>query len=130
MDNFVSGRRAAGGPVAANSLYQVNELGPELLNQGGKTYLMMGSEAGSITPLGPALTPTIASSGGGGQGAGSTVNVSITINSDGSSQMESSSPMLGQFGREIGDFVEMKYRKLLSMDLRPDGAIGRAMQRR
>ncbi|MCS5516576.1 phage tail tape measure protein [Pseudomonas qingdaonensis] len=37
MDNFVSGQRAAGGPVAANSLYQVNELGPELLNQGGKT---------------------------------------------------------------------------------------------
>lgn len=130
MDNFVSGQRAAGGPVAARSLYQVNELGPELLNQGGKTYLMMGSEGGSITPLGPASTPAALASAGGGLGSGSTVSVSITINSDGSSQMESSSPMLGQFGKEIGAFVEAKYRKLLSMDLRPDGAIGRTMQRR
>ena len=58
------------------------------------------------------------------------VSVSITINSDGSTQVESKAPMMDQFGKEIGAFVEAKYRKLLSMDLRPDGAIGRTMQRR
>ncbi|UVM17532.1 phage tail tape measure protein [Pseudomonas sp. B21-023] len=58
------------------------------------------------------------------------VSVSITINSDGSTQVESKAPMMDQFGKEIGALVEAKYRKLLSMDLRPDGAIGRTMQRR
>lgn len=128
MDSFVSGQRAAGGPVAANSLYQVNELGPELLSQGGKTYLMMGNEGGSITPLGSSTTALMSGSSGGG--GATAVNVSITINSDGSTQVDSTTPMMDQFGKEIGAFVEAKYRKLLSMDLRPDGAIGRTMQRR
>ncbi|MNO93631.1 Lambda phage tail tape-measure protein [compost metagenome] len=72
MDNFVSGQRAAGGPVAANSLYQVNELGPELLSQGGKTYLMMGEQGGTITPLGSGPTAALTARGGGG--------MSISIN--------------------------------------------------
>ncbi|PYD05947.1 hypothetical protein DND90_21690 [Pseudomonas syringae pv. maculicola] len=50
FSSFVSGARATGGDVSPNSLYQVNELGPELLSQGGKTYLMTGEAGGSITP--------------------------------------------------------------------------------
>ncbi len=41
--------RAAGGPVDAGGLYQVNERGPEMLSVGGKEYLMMGGQAGSVT---------------------------------------------------------------------------------
>ena len=41
--------RAAGGPVQAGGLYQVNERGPEMLSVGGKEYLMMGGQAGSVT---------------------------------------------------------------------------------
>lgn len=52
FSSYFAGQRAVGGPVGSNSLYQVNELGPELLNQGGKTYLMTGAQGGSITPLG------------------------------------------------------------------------------
>ncbi len=52
FSSYVAGQRAVGGPVGSNSLYQVNELGPELLSQGGKTYLMTGEQGGSITPLG------------------------------------------------------------------------------
>lgn len=63
------GRRAAGGPVSANSLYRVNERGPELLNYGGEDYLMMGGNGGYVKPLG---------SEGGGSGGGS--NVSVVIN--------------------------------------------------
>ena len=35
----------------AGNFYRVNEQGPELLNQGGDTYLMMGQANGLITPL-------------------------------------------------------------------------------
>ncbi|MGK0158921.1 phage tail tape measure protein [Pseudomonas mosselii] len=58
------------------------------------------------------------------------VVVNINISKDGDTVVESKSPMMDQFGKEIGAFVEAKYRKLLNMDLRPDGAIGRTMQRR
>lgn len=50
------GGRATGGPVAGGSMYRVNELGPELLNMGGKDYLMMGGQGGYVKPLGAADT--------------------------------------------------------------------------
>lgn len=75
--------------------------------------------------------------GGGGAGLSATsgggaaqISVSVTLNSDGSSKTETNTPGLEQFGKDIGAFVDTRYRKLLSMDLRPDGAIGRAMIRR
>lgn len=76
MDNFVSGQRAGGGPVAANSLYQVNELGPELLSQGGKTYLMMGDQGGTITPLGSGPSPTLTAT----SSSGTMISVSAPVN--------------------------------------------------
>lgn len=45
------GGRAGGGPVAAGGLYQVNENGPgEMLSVGGRQFLMMGPQAGVVTP--------------------------------------------------------------------------------
>jgi hypothetical protein len=44
------GGRANGGPVSANTLYRVNERGPELLSVGGADYLMMGAQAGRVDP--------------------------------------------------------------------------------
>ena len=41
---------ASGGSAPANRLMEVNELGPELLTIGGRQYLMMGSQAGTVTP--------------------------------------------------------------------------------
>jgi hypothetical protein len=47
----VSGTRALGGPVRPNSLYEVSEGGnPELLAVGGRTYLMMGAQGGTVLP--------------------------------------------------------------------------------
>lgn len=43
--------RAAGGPTAPGTFYEVNELGPELYNYKGRTYLMSGSAGGFVTPL-------------------------------------------------------------------------------
>ncbi|MFJ7811076.1 phage tail tape measure protein [Pseudomonas asiatica] len=92
MDNFVSGQRAGGGPVAANSLYQVNELGPELLNQGGKTYLMMGEQGGTITPLGtgPASTLTTTSTSGTMISVSAPVNVAVADRSDEGMELDQS----------------------------------------
>ena len=50
------GFRAAGGNVDSGSFYRVNELGPEMLNVGGKDYLMMGGSGGYVKPLGAAST--------------------------------------------------------------------------
>ncbi len=44
--------RAGGGIVSARGIYQVNEQGPELLNVGGKSLLMMGNQSGNVTPSG------------------------------------------------------------------------------
>lgn len=51
FSGLFKGGRASGGSVAANSLYRVNELGPELLKTGGKQFLMTGQQGGDITPL-------------------------------------------------------------------------------
>jgi lambda family phage tail tape measure protein len=58
LGTFISGlgTRAIGGPVSPNSMYRVNEKGPELLSVAGKQYLMTGSQAGQVSP----------NSGGGG----------------------------------------------------------------
>lgn len=44
------GGRATGGSVTSNKFYEVNELGPELLNMGGKTFLMPNA-SGTVIPL-------------------------------------------------------------------------------
>ena len=50
---FTGSGRAIGGPVSAGGLYPVNEKGtPEVLTTGGRQYLMMGSQGGSVSPSG------------------------------------------------------------------------------
>ena len=131
MDSFVSGQRAAGGPVAANSLYQVNELGPELLNQGGKTYLMMGAEGGSITPLGAGPASTAAAAGGSGGGTEQKMEVTININREGGGDVSADTAMgqrlAPQFLELIRAEIAANERKTLSPS---GGATWRAIQGR
>lgn len=131
MDNFVSGQRAAGGPVAANSLYEVNELGPELLNQGGKTYLMMGAEGGSITPLGAGPTSTAAAASGSGAGTGQKMEITININREGGGDVSADTAMgqrlAPQFLELIRAEIAANERKTLSPS---GGATWRAIQGR
>lgn len=50
FSGLFGGGRATGGPVSAGKLYEVNETGrSELLNVGGRQYLMAGQN-GSVTP--------------------------------------------------------------------------------
>lgn len=53
LTSLVSGARAAGGPVLPNSLYQVNERGPEVFQAAnGSQYLMTGTQGGSVQSAG------------------------------------------------------------------------------
>lgn len=116
--------RATGGDVAPNTLYQVNEKGPELYSQGGKSFLMTGASGGSVTPL---------TSGGAGISAstgGSPIQVSIAITGDGGSQVSSNTAGMEQFGAEIGKFVESKYKQLEAKSLGAQGNIRKAINGR
>lgn len=73
-----SGYRAAGGPVAPNSLYEVNELGPELYNEGGRSFLMTGANGGSVTPLTSGAGPGVAAISNGGSG-GSQISINAPV---------------------------------------------------
>lgn len=126
MDNFVSGQRAAGGPVAANSLYEVNELGPELLNQGGKTYLMMGAEGGTITPLGAG--PTSAAAGGGGStsiSVNAPVNISVPDRSGEGMELDQ-----GLLQQNMQKQMEIAAQKAVAESWRPGGISHRNATRR
>ncbi|WP_313378145.1 phage tail tape measure protein [Achromobacter insolitus] len=68
----VAGARASGGPTTANSLYRVNELGPELYSEAGRTYLMSGADGGYVTPLGSSIVGNATAS------RSPVVNVNIT----------------------------------------------------
>jgi hypothetical protein len=48
--SIFGGGKAGGGMVAPNMMYSVNENGPELLSVGGRDLLMMGGQAGRVTP--------------------------------------------------------------------------------
>ncbi|WDG45652.1 phage tail tape measure protein [Pseudomonas chlororaphis] len=122
-----SGYRAAGGPVAPNSLYEVNELGPELYNEGGRSFLMTGANGGSVTPLTSGGGAGIAASSGNSAPA-TQINVQVSVASDGSASATSSDPAYQQFGKDLGDFVEQKYRQLLRKDLGQGGSITRAIK--
>ncbi|WP_051564695.1 phage tail tape measure protein [Pseudomonas monteilii] len=134
---FVSGGRASGGPVAPNSLYEVNELGPELLNQDGRTYLMMGNEGGSITPLGTnSITPMavpqqIAGAGGGGAGGGGIAPVvNIKISRDGTAEVSGDAELGRRLGPQIVNLIRSEIAANERKTLTSGGATWRAIQGR
>lgn len=51
LSSFFGGAREMGGPVLPNTMYQVNEKGPELFQSAnGDQYLMTGTESGKVLP--------------------------------------------------------------------------------
>lgn len=110
----VAGGRATGGPTSPNTLYRVNERGPELYTERGQTFLMSGADGGFVTPL----------TGGAG---GAPINVVVNIDSGGGADVSSDRAGIDQFGSELGRFIEQKYRQLIDRDLSDGGQIKRAM---
>jgi lambda family phage tail tape measure protein len=122
---YATGGRATGGSVAPSSLYQVNEKGAELYNEGGKSYLMTGANGGSVTPLTSGSTAAM----GSGSASGG-IQVSIAIASDGSTDVSSNQTGLQQFGTEVGKLVEQKYKELEARSLGAQGNIRKAINGR
>ncbi|TQJ97326.1 phage tail tape measure protein [Achromobacter sp. SLBN-14] len=108
----VAGARASGGPTAANSLYRVNELGPELYSEGGETYLMSGANGGFVTPLKQAAA---------GSSGGSVVNVQVNVSSDGNVSSSASSDQYRSFGDDLGRFVDERIQQFQVQSYRPGG---------
>ncbi|HHM0541152.1 phage tail tape measure protein [Pseudomonas aeruginosa] len=136
VDNLVSnsGLFANGGAFAGG--VQMFATGGAFTNSVVSTATAFGMSGGRMGVMGEAgpeavMPLTRTSSGALGVramgGGGSQINVEVNIASDGSANVSSSQPGLDQFGRDIGTFVEQKYRQLLARDLRRDGAIGRAI---
>lgn len=80
---LLAGGRADGGPVSPGKMYEVNERGiPELLFTGGKQYLLMGQDSGTVVPAGdrgPAFAPAPSFSTPASTSAPAPAQISITI---------------------------------------------------
>ena len=121
-----SGYRAAGGPVAPNSLYEVNELGPELYNEGGKSFLMTGANGGSVTPLTSGARPGVAAISGGGNG-GNTYNfpVAVSVQTSGEGGGTASQEASSQLGKGIQQAAKVEAETAIARALQPGGSIWR-----
>ena len=64
---------------------------------------------------------------GGGVSSGG-VQVYVNVASDGTTETSASNSGYEQFGRDLGDFVDQRYQKLLARDLRDGGAIKTAIK--
>ncbi|MBD8091001.1 phage tail tape measure protein [Pseudomonas fluorescens] len=124
--------RASGGPVDPNTLYEVNEKGPELFSQGGRSYLMTGAEGGSVTPLMTGGSSIMAAAGsGGGGGGGNTYNFPVSISvqtagGGGNATQEDTS----QAGRNIQQVTKTEAEAAIARGVQPGGAIWRAINGR
>lgn len=120
----LSGYRAAGGPVAPNSLYEVNELGPELYNEGGRSFLMTGANGGSVTPLTTRGGPALAALSGGG---GNTYNfpVAVSVQTSGSDGAGVSQETTNQLGKSIQQAAKTEAETAIARALQPGGSIWR-----
>ncbi|WLH49728.1 phage tail tape measure protein [Pseudomonas tolaasii] len=122
--------RASGGPVDPNTLYEVNEKGPELFSQGGRSYLMTGAQGGSVTPLMTGGASIAAASGGGG-GGGNTYNfpVSVSVQTAGDGG-NSSQEDATQAGRNIQQVTKAEAEAAIARGVQPGGAIWKAINGR
>jgi lambda family phage tail tape measure protein len=119
-----SGYRAAGGPVAPNSLYEVNELGPELYNEGGRSFLMTGANGGSVTPLTSGAGPGVAALSDGSTG-GSTYNfpVAVSVQTGGSESATNNQQASADLGKGVQQVAQTVVDRAIAKELQPGGEI-------
>ena len=97
---------------------------------------MAGGQTGVMGEAGPeAIMPLTRTAGGqlgvralgGGSGGGTVISVQVNVASDGSTSSTTDDPAYQQFGKDLADFVDQRYQKLVSVDLRRGGKINRAI---
>ncbi|MCX9579856.1 hypothetical protein [Vibrio cholerae] len=110
MNAMLMGGRLYGGAVQANGMYRINENGaPEVFNAANGQQYMLPNTRGEVVSNKDA------------SGSGSTV-IQVNISSDGSVSTDGGS-MMAQFGKEIGQFVEAKFKQMQSQSMRQGGAL-------
>jgi len=62
-----------------------------------------------------------------GSGVAAQINVTVTVASDGTTSSTADDPAYQQFGKDLGDFVDQRYRQLIRKDLAQGGSIKRAI---
>ncbi|MFJ2319194.1 phage tail tape measure protein [Pseudomonas sp. NPDC087817] len=119
------GGRAVGGGVEPNTFYEVNEKGPELFNQGGRSYLMTGASGGSVTPLTSGGGPALAAMSG--TGGGNTYNfpVAVSVQTSGSEGGGVSEEASTQLGKGIQQAAKTEAETAIARALQPGGSIWR-----
>lgn len=65
---------------------------------------------------------------GGGQNAGASEGPKVYITIEGGNASTQAPSGFGQFGQQIGSFVEKKYRELMAQDMRPGGMVWNAVK--
>ncbi|WP_441258078.1 hypothetical protein ACS18Q_17210 [Vibrio sp. Vf1514] len=106
----IAGGRLYGGAVQANDMYRINENGaPEVFNAANGQQYMLPNTRGEVVSNKDA------------SGSGGTV-IQVNISSDGSVSTDGGS-MMAQFGKEIGQFVDAKFKQLQSQSMRQGGAL-------
>ncbi|MBJ2282282.1 phage tail tape measure protein [Pseudomonas sp. MF6767] len=121
--------RASGGPVDPNTLYEVNEKGPELFSQGGRSYLMTGAQGGSVTPLMTGGSSIMAASGGGGSGNTYNFPVSVSVQTAGAGGNATQEDTT-QLGKGIQQAAKTEAETAISKGLQPGGSIWRLINGR
>ncbi|MFR0115604.1 phage tail tape measure protein [Escherichia coli] len=110
----------------SNGVFQTPQL--FAFAKGAGVFAEAGPEA--IMPLTRAPDGSLgvrAVGGGGGQSVSSAPQVYITIDGSGNTQTQTS-PGLEQFGAEVGEFVDRRYKQNVMRDIRPGGDIWNAMK--
>lgn len=62
------------------------------------------------------------------QNSGGGVQVYVSIDGQGNQQSSASDPGYSSFGNDVGQFVDQRYKQLISKDLQPGGDIWKSMQ--
>ncbi|MEH4110866.1 phage tail tape measure protein [Escherichia coli] len=110
----------------SNGVFQTPQL--FAFAKGAGVFAEAGPEA--IMPLTRAADGSLgvrAVGTGGGQSVSSAPQVYITIDGNGNTQTQTS-PGLEQFGAEVGEFVDRRYKQNVMRDIRPGGDIWNAMK--
>ena len=98
---------------------------------------MSGGQTGVMGEAGPeAIMPLTRTANGklgvmamgGGSGGGTVISIQVNVASDGSTSSTTDDPAYQQFGKDLADFVDQRYQKLVSVDLRQGGKINRAIK--
>ncbi|AZF09567.1 Phage tail length tape-measure protein 1 [Pseudomonas sp. R2-37-08W] len=104
---------------------------PTAFGMAGGMGLMGEAGPEAIMPLtrtsSGALGVRAVGGGSGGAVVPTQINVTVTVASDGTTSSTADDSAYQQFGKDLGDFVDQRYRQLIRKDLAQGGSIKRAI---